>query len=557
MTISSTTRKAGPFVGNDSSTAFPFAFKVFQAADVYVVRLDTDTSVETPLVLTTDYTVSLNANQNANPGGTVTLVAGALATGYTLTITSSITPLQSTDLTNQGGFYPSVITNALDKLTILVQQILERLGRSLTLPLSLPSNVSTALPLPEANKALVWNSTATGLENYDASQIATSILGASRVIDRFTATGSAGPYALSSDPLTINNTMVFVGGVYQTHDKYTLAGATITFDEAVANGTVVELVQQLAVTYPVSALSPNVVGTGNIIDEAVTNDKVASGSLTLSRLATAVQNLINGALQKSGGTMTGKIVLDGDATLALHPTTKQQVDAQVVGKNRVINGTFSLNQRAFAGGARSAGVYGHDRWKAGAGGATYTVAGETATITVGTLQQVIEGLNVPEGGTYTLSWSGTAQARVDGGSYAASPITVTGKTAGSNITIEFGTGTVTKVQFEAGASATNFERRLHSSELAAAQRYYLAMTSRTIRVSGVAGGVGQYADQTITLPVEMRAAPTVGYSINTNVNVSTGAPGTSTKWGCQLTITASTTGQFSLNFTDLNFDAEI
>lgn len=279
--------------------------------------------------------------------------------------------------------------------------------------------------------------------------------------------------------------------------------------------------------------------------------------LGLADLSASVQALINGALQRSGGTMTGPLVLNADASSSLHPVTKQQFDAQLVGKNRVINGTFALNQRAFAGGARSAGVYGHDRWKAGAGGGTYTVSGETATITVGTLQQVIEGVNVPEGGTYTLSWSGTAQARVDSGSYAASPITVTGKTAGSNITIEFGTGTVTKVQFEAGAIATNFERRLYSQELAASQRYYLAMTGRVINVAGVAGSSGQYSYAHMHLPVEMRAAPTVGYGITSNTNVSTAAPQDSSKWGCTLTITAASAGQFSIVFNALYFDAEL
>ena len=46
------------------------------------------------------------------------------------------------------------------------------------------------------------------------------------------------------------------------------------------------------------------------------------------------------------------------------------------------------------------------------------------------------------GGSYTLSWTGTAQGRVGAGSYAASPVTVTGITAGANTTIEFNTGTL-------------------------------------------------------------------------------------------------------------------
>jgi hypothetical protein len=134
MTISSETRKAGPFVGNDSSTSFPFTFKVFKADDLLVVRADED-GVETVLVQGTNYTVSLNTNQNANPGGTVVL-GTALATDTTLVLTSAVENLQPTDLTNQGGFYPKVISDALDRATIQIQQLQEQVDRSAKLPIT-------------------------------------------------------------------------------------------------------------------------------------------------------------------------------------------------------------------------------------------------------------------------------------------------------------------------------------------------------------------------------------------------------------------------------------
>jgi len=136
MTISSTNRKAGPYIGNGTTTVFPFYFKVFTAADVEVVRLTVATNVEVVLALTTNYTVSLNTDQNANPGGSITLVAGALASGYNLVITSAIGNLQPTDLTNQGGFYPDVINDALDRATIQIQQLQEGLDRAALLPIT-------------------------------------------------------------------------------------------------------------------------------------------------------------------------------------------------------------------------------------------------------------------------------------------------------------------------------------------------------------------------------------------------------------------------------------
>lgn len=136
MTISSNIRKAGPFVGNGTASNFAFTFKVFQASDLEVVRLNVSTTIETVLVINSDYTVSLNVDQNSNPGGSITLTAGALAAGFNLVITSDIENLQPTDIVNQGGFYPDVIEDALDRATIQIQQLQEAVDRSAKLPIT-------------------------------------------------------------------------------------------------------------------------------------------------------------------------------------------------------------------------------------------------------------------------------------------------------------------------------------------------------------------------------------------------------------------------------------
>jgi len=137
MTISSTVRKAGPFAGNSVTTAFAFAFKVFQAADVLVVLTDSAGNQVTQ-TLTSQYTVSLNANQDSNPGGTVNMIA-APPTGYTLTIASQVAQTQSVVLLNLGGFNPQVVDDEFDRLTILVQQMQETLNRSFSFPISDPA----------------------------------------------------------------------------------------------------------------------------------------------------------------------------------------------------------------------------------------------------------------------------------------------------------------------------------------------------------------------------------------------------------------------------------
>lgn len=129
MTISSEVRKAGPFAGNDVATSFPFTFKVFSDTDVLVVQADA-LGAESTLELGTDYTVTLNSDQNVSPGGTVEL-SDALPTGEKLVLSSQVEPLQPVDLTNSGGFYPSVINQALDRSTILIQQLSEKVDRTI------------------------------------------------------------------------------------------------------------------------------------------------------------------------------------------------------------------------------------------------------------------------------------------------------------------------------------------------------------------------------------------------------------------------------------------
>mgnify|MGYP003111012244 CR=1 FL=1 len=142
MTINSTTRKTNNLAGNGNTHTYPFSFKVFADTEIVVKKLEVSTSIETTLTLglNNDYVVTLSQDQNGNPGGSITLKQGGnnfnLPSGFQLVITSAVQPLQGTDLTNQGGFYPEVINDALDKAIILHQQQQEKLDRSISFSLT-------------------------------------------------------------------------------------------------------------------------------------------------------------------------------------------------------------------------------------------------------------------------------------------------------------------------------------------------------------------------------------------------------------------------------------
>lgn len=214
-------------------------------------------------------------------------------------------------------------------------------------------------------------------------------------------------------------------------------------------------------------------------------------------------------------TTVGATVTDGTVIWNCQP--QHAGNASVMGgfKNKIINGNFNVNQRGVAGTVTlAAGGYGHDRWKAGASGCTYTYsAGENITmltITAGSLLQIIEGVNLFTG-THVLSWGGTAQGRIGAGSFGASGIT-SSVTGGSNLTIEFGTGTLSKVQFEEGPVVTRFESRNHGQELYLCQRYYEADDILHDYYYPYFSGADMYMYIHIPFSVRKRALPTMSYA---------------------------------------------
>jgi hypothetical protein len=175
--------------------------------------------------------------------------------------------------------------------------------------------------------------------------------------------------------------------------------------------------------------------------------------------------------------ITDGIIVNADVS-STAGITLNKISGNTGFKNVIINGGFIINQRGYTSGtALASGSYGHDRWKGGASGGTYTfTAGSTGvnttlTITAGSIIQVIEGANLPVSGTYVLSWTGTAQGKIGSGSFSSSGVTGT-ITAGTNTNIEFNTGTCGNVQLELGSVASSFDYRNFGTELLLCQRYF-------------------------------------------------------------------------------------
>jgi len=183
-----------------------------------------------------------------------------------------------------------------------------------------------------------------------------------------------------------------------------------------------------------------------------------------------------------GATFRTAIVIDETSGAASLPATPCGM------VNLLINGDFSINQRGFAGGALAAGIYGHDRWKAGSGGCDVSVSGGTVSHASGPLTQIVESpglantvvtLSVEDlsGGDLAVEIGGETGVITAGAGRRKVTLTLpSGATGHVAVTLAPVSAAVTyrRVQLNEGREALAFERRHASQEILMCQRYFTA-----------------------------------------------------------------------------------
>lgn len=120
-----------------ASTTGPynFTFEILANTDIAVYKDDT------LLVLTTDYTVTIN------PNGTGSVTLTATPTGATqIAIVGNRTISRTTDFVTGGDFFANTLNDELDQQTIFAQQNAEGLGRALQAPQTDPTSINMTLP---------------------------------------------------------------------------------------------------------------------------------------------------------------------------------------------------------------------------------------------------------------------------------------------------------------------------------------------------------------------------------------------------------------------------
>lgn len=332
---------------------------------------------------------------------------------------------------------------------------------------------------------------------------------------------------------TVDTGAVTEGKIASGAVTETKIGTGAVTSTKIANDTIVDADINSAAAISLSKLATGAlptaitVASANIVDGTIVDGDIsASAEIAVSKLADGTaRQLLQTDVAGTGvewtsnvdvpGTLdvTGTATFDSTVTATGDVTVPSLNGGPLAGmRNLLINGNPIINQRGYVSGTATTGAnqYTLDRWRVVTSGQSITWADSnnvrTVTAPAGGVEQVVEGLSILSG-TYTLSWTGTATATVDGSAVAnGGQVTLTG---GTNATVRFSSGTFSLAQFEVGTKATPFERRSYGQELALCQRYYSILdNASTLPVNtNVSSRRGFFK-----LPMTMRSNPTCAFT---------------------------------------------
>ena len=260
MTVNASAGYRNDYACNGSTVNFPVTFYFLDPGHLRVILTNTSVTpnVSVDLVLNSDYSVS---GAGSPLGGSITTIA-IYSNIYRITILRKVPLEQQTHYVDGDPFPAASHEEALDKLTMIVQQQAEVVGRAVTLPAS--SNNAGTLPNPSAGQLLGWDAAGVAIVNYpptvnsaqalqvSLADVSSAANGAGMVGHTFTA---AYGFATVGGKINLLGSVVTTGG---TAPAFTLSPVTPLPSYASTN-------PPIRVRWSDNAVSPtvNVSGLGN------------------------------------------------------------------------------------------------------------------------------------------------------------------------------------------------------------------------------------------------------------------------------------------------------
>jgi hypothetical protein len=514
MTVSTSVYKAGPYAGSGTTGPFTVTFRFLANSHLRVIKTST-TGSETTLNLGVDYSVT----GAGGASGTVTLTS-PLLTGERLTIVRNVPLTQETDYVANDSFPAESHEQALDKLTMITQQLAEEVDRAVkVLPSSTddPDALIASIKTSEQNAAASAASAAASYDQFD---------------DRYLGAKTSNP--------TLDND----GNALQVGAEY---WNSVSNERRTWTGS--------AWVSSITVVPDNSVTTVKIQDTQVTYNKLGSD---VTPILTGRNKIINGKMEiAQRGTTFGTSSLDGSYTLdrwvignsstaSLTVTSTTDVPASyefrlslqfvaTTADTSIAAGDQAIIQQNIEGfNARDlvGRTFTLSFWVRSSVTGTYCVALRNSVFAFSyVLTYTINAVDTWEYKTVTVTsglpapfgtWNSTngVGLRVAWTLAAGSTFQTTagawqtGNFLGTSAQVNFlaaaaNTFYLTGVQLEVGSVATPFEHRPYGVELALCQRYYeVLLNSNSIGVLNSSGAAATMSFCT-QWKVTKRATPTV------------------------------------------------
>lgn len=147
------------YTGDGTDAVLSTVFKFFVGSDIVVTQRITATGVDT--VLTKDVHYSVSADTPLGAVGTVTVISGVtnFTSAMEWTLERDLPRTQGTDYQDNESFPGDSHETAMDRLTLLVQDLKAEVDRCLKIPVGDTAGITTELPnsIDRANETLTFD----------------------------------------------------------------------------------------------------------------------------------------------------------------------------------------------------------------------------------------------------------------------------------------------------------------------------------------------------------------------------------------------------------------
>lgn len=227
------------YTGSAGLGLYAFSFEIIAQADVGVYFN------QTALTLSSDYTVTINANGT----GSVTIITGGNVPSTptandTIIIIGSRDIERTTDFVTAGDLLASSLNEQLDSNIIFEQQIDERVDRSIKFPVFDSFTGDNVLPAAatRADKILKFDNAGNVAVESASALVSGAVVGANFTNNTFTGNGSQTAFTTTVQAGSKNNAQVYIDGVYQLKSSFSVSGTTLTFTEAPPLNSQIEVI---------------------------------------------------------------------------------------------------------------------------------------------------------------------------------------------------------------------------------------------------------------------------------------------------------------------------